>query len=64
MLASGATLDQNFMTDAPVRGTTAWQRFTITIPVQPGADRIEVGAMLRGKGALWLDDVELALVAP
>lgn len=64
VLSGGATLDQNFMYDQSVRGTTDWQRFTITIPVKPGADRVEVGAMLRGKGALWLDDVELAFVTP
>ena len=29
-----------------------------------GADRVEVGAMLRGTGALWLDDLELAFVNP
>jgi hypothetical protein len=62
-LASGATVDQNFMYDAAVRGTTGWQRFTITVPVKKGADRLEVGAMLRGKGTLWLDDVELTFVA-
>ena len=64
VLAGGATIDQNFMYEQSVRGTTDWQRFVITIPVKPGADRIEVGAMLRGKGALWLDDVELAFVTP
>ena len=64
VLAGGATLDQNFMYEQPVRGTAGWQRFTIAIPVKPAADRIEVGAMLRGKGTLWLDDVELAFVAP
>ncbi len=64
VLSGGATLEQNFMYEQSVRGTTDWQRFTITIPVKPGADRVEVGAMLRGKGALWLDDVELAFVTP
>lgn len=64
VLAGGATLDQNFMYEQSVRGTTDWQRFTITVPVKPGADRVEVGAMLRGTGALWLDDLELAFVNP
>jgi hypothetical protein len=60
----GAIIDHNFMYDAAVRGTTGWQRFTITVPVATRADRLEVGAMLRGKGALWLDDVELEFISP
>ncbi len=64
MLQGGATLAQNFMLETPVKGTTGWTRYTITLPVAPGTDRIEVGAMMQGKGALWLDDVELEFVAP
>ena len=60
----GATMAQNFMLDAAVKGTTGWTRYTITLPVPQGAERIEVGAMMQGKGALWLDDVELEFLAP
>ena len=60
-LMSGATLAHNFMEQAPVRGTTGWQRYTITLRIPAGTDRVEVGAMLQGKGSLWLDDVELQL---
>jgi hypothetical protein len=42
-----------------VKGTTPWTRHTLVLPIPPGADRIEIGAMLQGKGSLWLDDVEL-----
>lgn len=59
---SGATVAQDFMYDAPAKGTTGWKRYTVTVPIEPGSTRIEVGAMLRGKGALWLDDVELEIV--
>ncbi len=52
------------MYDGAVRGTTEWKRFTITVAIPKGADRIEVGAMLRGSGALWFDDAELKFVAP
>ncbi len=55
----GATIAQNFMYDTPVKGTTDWKRYTITVPIEPGATRIEIGAMLRGKGTLWFDDVEV-----
>lgn len=64
VLQDGATLAQNFMPDAPVKGSTGWTRYTITLPVAPGANRLEVGAMMRGRGSLWLDDVELEFVSP
>jgi hypothetical protein len=64
VLAAGATLEQNFMLDRPVKGTTPWTRYTITIPVARAADTVEVGAMMRGKGSLWFDDVELEFVDP
>jgi hypothetical protein len=64
VLQGGATLAQNFMLDTPVKGTTGWKRYTITLPVTPGADRIEVGAMMQGRGSLWFDDAELEFVTP
>jgi hypothetical protein len=60
VLANGVPLANNFMADAPVKGTTAWKRYTITLPVAANAEFIEVGAMMQGKGSLWLDDVELS----
>jgi len=60
-LMSGATIAHNFMEQTPVKGTTPWQRYTIMLKIPAGTDRVEVGAMLQGKGSLWLDDVELAL---
>jgi hypothetical protein len=64
VLQDGATLAQNFMLDAPVKGSTGWTRYTITLPIAQGANRLEVGAMMRGRGSLWLDDVELEFVTP
>lgn len=64
VLRGGATLAQNFMLDTAVKGTTGWKRYTITLPVTPGADRVEVGAMMQGRGSLWFDDVELQFVTP
>lgn len=60
----GATMAQNFMLETPIKGTIDWKRYTITLPVPPAVDRIEVGLMLRGKGTVWLDDVELELIDP
>lgn len=64
VLQSGNTLAHNFMSDTAVKGTTSWKRYTITLPVGNGADRIEVGAMMQGRGSLWLDDVELEFITP
>lgn len=63
-LQTGATLAQNFMPDAPIKGTTDWKRYTITLTLPANTDKVEVGAMLRGRGAMWLDDVELEIVEP
>jgi hypothetical protein len=60
----GNILAHNFMYDGAVTGTTDWKRYTITVPIPKGADRIEIGAMMRGRGALWFDDAELEFVAP
>jgi hypothetical protein len=51
------------MDDAPVRGSTDWQRYAIEIDVPAAADQIELGTMLHGPGAMWLDDVMLEIVA-
>jgi hypothetical protein len=59
VLANGAVVAQNFMADAPVKGSKGWARYTITLPVAKNAERVEIGAMMQGKGSLWLDDVEL-----
>jgi hypothetical protein len=62
-MQGGAPLAWNHMKDAPVQGTTAWKRYEIELDVPAAADQIEVGAMLHGPGRLWLDDVELVVLA-
>ena len=64
LLSKGAVVSQNFMDDKLVTGTTGWTRYTLTLPIPQGAGRIEVGAMLQGKGSLWLDDAVLEIVDP
>jgi len=61
VLGNGVQLANNFMADAPVKGTTAWKRYSISAPVAPNAEFVEIGAMMQGKGSLWLDDVELSV---
>jgi len=38
------------------------KRHAVHLDIPADADRIEVGAMLRGPGMPWLDDVELVVV--
>jgi hypothetical protein len=61
-MQAGAPLAWNHMTDAPIRGTTDWQRVSIELDVPAAAETVEVGVMLHGPGRLWLDDVELEAV--
>jgi hypothetical protein len=63
-LKGSAIMNQNFMTGSAVKGTTGWTRFTITLPIPSGAERLEIGAMQQGKGTLWLDDAVLEFVQP
>lgn len=63
-LQGSAVMSQNFMTGSTVKGTTGWTRYTITLPIPSGAERLEVGAMQQGKGTLWLDDAVLEFVEP
>lgn len=64
VLSKGAIVAQNFMNDKLVKGTTGWTRYTLTLRIPEGAGRVEVGAMLEGKGSLWLDDAVLEFVDP
>lgn len=61
-MQGGATIGYNHMKDGAVKGTTEWKRYEITLAIPPAADQVEVGAMLHGPGAMWVDDVELEIV--
>jgi hypothetical protein len=43
-------------------GTSDWRTYELVIDVPPGGDEIQIGAGLRGRGTLWLDDVYLEAV--
>lgn len=63
-MSNGIPLDNNFMSERPVKGTTGWTRYSITLPIAPNAEFVEVGAMIQGKGSLWFDDVEVEVAGP
>lgn len=45
------------MRSLPIRGTLDWREYTLQLPVALSAERLCVGALLTGRGTLWLDDV-------
>jgi RNA polymerase sigma factor (sigma-70 family) len=46
----------------PVLGTTDWKKYDIVADVPMDAERIDLGVVLRGKGTLWSDGLELSVV--
>lgn len=40
-------------------GTSGWRRLSVEIEVPPGAERVEVGAILEAEGRLWIDDARI-----
>ena len=63
-MSGGIPLAHNFMSEKPVKGTTGWARYTITLPMPPATEFVEVGAMIQGKGSVWFDDVEVEVAGP
>jgi hypothetical protein len=47
------------MDSRPVTGTHEWQEFRISLPLDSRAINVTVGALMRGQGRLWVDDLSL-----
>ena len=47
----------------PIRGTTDWQRYEITFDVPHESLMIFFGALMVGKGQMWVDNFEFEIVA-
>ena len=50
------------MHNRPITGTTPWERYEIVLDVPEEAARITLGALLAGRGHVWIDDVALEIV--
>jgi hypothetical protein len=48
--------------DRSVKGTTAWQNYSIVLDVPEGATGIYIGFLLDGPGALWVSGMKLDVV--
>jgi C-terminal processing protease CtpA/Prc len=58
--ANGSLAFDN-MSKHPVRGTTDWQEYSVTVPLTEGAQSIYFGGVLPAKGTLWLDRLVLSV---
>jgi len=52
------------MQNRPIKGTSDWTRYEIVLDVPQNAAAIAFGIRLRGKGQVWLDDVQFMVVGP
>lgn len=50
------------MDNRPIRGTTDWQKYEITLDVPEEGSRIFLGALLAGGGKMWVDDFQFDVV--
>lgn len=49
------------MRNNPIKGTTDWQAYEITLPYPKEADAIYVAGILSGKGEAWFDDFVVSI---
>jgi hypothetical protein len=45
------------MMGRPIKGTNGWEKYEIVLDVPDDAEEIYYGALLAGKGKVWVDDV-------
>lgn len=57
--AQGKVLAFKNMMDAPVRGTTDWTSYNMTVKIPAQSAKIVFGALLAGEGEVWVDDFKL-----
>jgi len=50
------------MGNRPVRGTTNWKEYNVTLDVPENAMSIAFGALFLGRGQAWVDDFEFEVV--
>lgn len=58
----GETLAFDNMQGRKITGTTEWQKCEIVLDVPDNAAEINFGALLRGKGTVWVDDLQIEVV--
>lgn len=57
-----STLAYDNMQDRPITGTSRWQRYSVVLDVPSKVREINLGIMLTGTGAVWLNGVKIEVV--
>lgn len=60
----GRPLSFDNMSDRPIVGTSDWIKYEIVLDVPVSSSEISFGALLDGRGQIWLDKFELKVVGP
>ncbi|MBL7776490.1 MAG: hypothetical protein JNK89_10845, partial [Saprospiraceae bacterium] len=55
----GRMLEFDNMQNRPVRGTTDWTEYTISLPLPEASEKILIGGLMTGTGKMWVDDFRL-----
>jgi hypothetical protein len=57
------SISSDFMGDRPIKGTNDWRQFDVVLDV-PNEDSTQIyfGALLSGKGQVWVDDFRFEIV--
>ncbi|HNR20000.1 MAG TPA: hypothetical protein PKN75_13305 [Bacteroidia bacterium] len=50
------------MADRPITGTSDWKQYEIVLDVPLNASKLAYGALLRGTGQIWFDDIKFDIV--
>jgi hypothetical protein len=48
----------------PVKGTTAWQQYSVVLDVPPDAAALAYGFFIQGAGKMWVSGTKLEPVGP
>jgi hypothetical protein len=57
----GASFDNMF--DRAIKGSSDWTPYSIVLDSSPDAQEISIGALLSGKGQIWVRDLQFDVVA-
>lgn len=60
--ANKNSLSFDNMQDRPIQGTTEWKQYTIKLDVPENAFTLNFGALLKGTGKVWFDDVKFEII--
>lgn len=55
----GNVVQHDDMEHRKITGTADWKEYTIELPFPPRTTAIHTGALLTGKGEIWVDDLQL-----